>query len=138
MIAPYRQQDSLPRIVLERGVDGVIFLSPPSEEVVQQMAMPVVSLGTSGTAYAVIRAEEILLSVEPHPSSARNVFRGRIVEVASSGALTRVTVDVQDTPIIAALTTRSAEELQLSSAWPRRETSRRRWSSRPSNPTRTC
>lgn len=66
-----------------------------------------------GAGHAVIRAEEILLSVEPHPSSARNVFRGRIIEVASSGALTRVTVDVQDTPLIAALTTRSAEELAL-------------------------
>ncbi len=66
-----------------------------------------------GPGHAVIRAEEILLSVEPHPSSARNVFRGRIMEVASSGALTRVTVDVQDTPIIAALTTRSVEELAL-------------------------
>jgi len=66
-----------------------------------------------GPGHAVIRAEEILLSVEPHPSSARNVFRGRIIEVASSGALTRVTVDVQDTPLIAALTTRSADELGL-------------------------
>lgn len=66
-----------------------------------------------GPAYAVIRAEEILLSTQPHPSSARNVFRGHITEVASSGALTRVTVDVDDTPLIAALTTRSAEELAL-------------------------
>jgi molybdopterin-binding protein len=66
-----------------------------------------------GPGHAVIRAEEILLSVEPHPSSARNVFRGRIAEVASSGALTRVTVEVSDTPLIAALTTRSAEELAL-------------------------
>ena len=66
-----------------------------------------------GPGHAVIRAEEILLSVEPHPSSARNVFRGRILEVASAGALTRVTVDVHDTPLIAALTTRSADELGL-------------------------
>ena len=66
-----------------------------------------------GPGHAVIRAEEILLSVEPHPSSARNVFRGRIVEVSSSGALTRVTVDVNGTPLVAALTTRSADELAL-------------------------
>lgn len=66
-----------------------------------------------GSGYAVIRAEEILLSLEPHPSSARNAFRGRIVEVASSGALTRVTIEVNDTPLIAALTTRSADELAL-------------------------
>ena len=67
-----------------------------------------------GPGHAVIRAEEILLSTEPHPSSARNVFRGRVIEVASSGALTRVTIEVRDTPLIAALTTRSAEELALS------------------------
>jgi molybdopterin-binding protein len=66
-----------------------------------------------GPGYAVIRAEEILLSRQPHASSARNSFRGLIVEVASSGALTRVTVDVDDTPLVAALTTRSAEELSL-------------------------
>jgi molybdopterin-binding protein len=66
-----------------------------------------------GPGHAVIRAEEILLSVEPHPSSARNVFRGRIIEVASAGALTRVTLEIHQTPLIAALTTRSAEELAL-------------------------
>ena len=66
-----------------------------------------------GPGHAVIRAEEILLSVAPHPSSARNVFRGRIAEVASAGALTRVTVDVNGTPLVAALTTRSADELRL-------------------------
>lgn len=66
-----------------------------------------------GPGYAVIRAEEILLSTTPHPSSARNSFRGCVVEVASSGALTRVTVDVDDVPLIAALTTRSADELAL-------------------------
>jgi molybdate/tungstate transport system ATP-binding protein len=75
-----------------------------------------------GAGHAVIRAEEILLSVEPHPSSARNVFRGRIAEVASSGALTRVTLEVNGTPLIAALTTRSAEELAL-------ETGREVWAS---------
>jgi molybdopterin-binding protein len=66
-----------------------------------------------GPGHAVIRAEEILVSVEPHPSSARNVFRGRIAEVSSSGALTRVALDVDGTALIAALTTRSAEELAL-------------------------
>jgi molybdopterin-binding protein len=75
-----------------------------------------------GPGHAVIRAEEILLSVEPNPSSARNVFRGHIAEVASSGALTRVTLEVNGTPLIAALTTRSAEELAL-------ETGREVWAS---------
>jgi molybdopterin-binding protein len=66
---------------------------------------------SDGPGYAVIRAEEILLAREPHPSSARNQFEGVISEVATLGALTRVTVDVAGIPLIAALTTRSAQEL---------------------------
>ena len=64
--------------------------------------------------YAVIRAEEVLLSLEPQPtSSARNHFRGRITEISTLGALTRVSLDVDGTPLVAALTTRSAQELEL-------------------------
>jgi len=63
--------------------------------------------------YAVIRAEEVLLSLEPQSSSARNHFRGRITEISTLGALTRVTLDVDGTPLVAALTTRSANELAL-------------------------
>ena len=66
-----------------------------------------------GAGYAVIRAEEILLSLEATTSSARNVFRGTIADIATLGALTRVTVDVDSTPLVAALTTRSAQELRL-------------------------
>jgi len=63
--------------------------------------------------YAVIRAEEVLLSLEPQASSARNHFRGRITEISTLGALTRVTLDVNGSPLVAALTTRSAQELAL-------------------------
>lgn len=67
----------------------------------------------SGPGYAVIRAGEILLSLEPQHSSARNNFRGTVSEVATTGALAHVTVDVSGIPIVAALTTRSADELSL-------------------------
>jgi molybdopterin-binding protein len=64
--------------------------------------------------YAVIRAEEVLLSREPQEStSARNHFRGRITEISTLGALTRVSLDVDGSPLVAALTTRSAQELEL-------------------------
>jgi molybdopterin-binding protein len=64
--------------------------------------------------YAVIRAEEVLLSLEPQASSsARNHFRGRITEISTLGALTRVSLDVDGVPLVAALTTRSAQELSL-------------------------
>ena len=63
--------------------------------------------------YAVIRAEEVLLSLEPQSSSARNHFRGRITDISTLGALTRVSLDVNGSPLVAALTTRSAQELAL-------------------------
>jgi len=64
--------------------------------------------------YAVIRAEEVLLSLEPQvASSARNHFRGRIAEISTLGALTRVSIDVDGSVLVAALTTRSAQELAL-------------------------
>ena len=37
----------------------------------------------------------------------------QIGEIATLGALTRVTVDVEGLPLVAALTTRSAQELAL-------------------------
>jgi molybdopterin-binding protein len=69
----------------------------------------------AGPAYAVIRAEEVILGPagEDTPSSARNRFRGRVDEMATLGALTRVTLDVAGVPLVAALTTRSARELGI-------------------------
>ncbi len=66
-----------------------------------------------GPAHAVIRADEIVLAREPQTSSARNHFRARVSEIAPLGALTRVTVDVDGTPLVATLTTRSVEEMRL-------------------------
>jgi molybdopterin-binding protein len=67
----------------------------------------------SGAAHAVIRAGEVVLSREPPHSSARNNFEGVVSELATTGALAHVTVDVSGVPIVAALTTRSADELAL-------------------------
>jgi molybdopterin-binding protein len=66
-----------------------------------------------GPTHAVIRAEEVSLSSEPSQSSVQNQFRGRIVEIVPGGALSRVTVDVSGTPIVAAVTARSVRELKL-------------------------
>jgi len=75
-----------------------------------------------GRGHAVIRAEEVLMAPGPQESSARNQFMGIVSDVATTGALTRVTVDVSSgaagvvaprVPIVAALTTRSAQELAL-------------------------
>jgi len=66
-----------------------------------------------GPTNAVIRAEEVAISTEPSASSIRNQFRGKVSEIAPAGAITRVTVDVSGTPIVAAVTTRSVDELGL-------------------------
>jgi molybdopterin-binding protein len=66
-----------------------------------------------GPAHAVIRAEEVSLSAEPSMSSVQNQFRGRILEIVPAGALSRVTIDVGGTPIVAAVTARSVRELSL-------------------------
>lgn len=66
-----------------------------------------------GDGYAVIRAEEIVLSLDAPVGSARNRFRGVVSEIATLGALTRVAVDVGGVSLVASLTTRSAKELGL-------------------------
>lgn len=67
----------------------------------------------AGKAHAVIRAEDVVLSAQPMTSSVRNQFRGRVAEIVSAGALTKVTVDASGTPIVAAVTTRAVQELGL-------------------------
>ena len=66
-----------------------------------------------GMAHAVIRADDISLSRSASSSSVRNQFRGTVLEIAPAGAITRVTVDVSGISFVAAVTTRSVQELQL-------------------------
>ncbi|HEU4989131.1 MAG TPA: ABC transporter ATP-binding protein [Gemmatimonadaceae bacterium] len=66
-----------------------------------------------GDAHAVIRADEIALSPERRESSMRNQLDARVVELAPSGVITRVTVDANGVELVAAITTRSAEDLGL-------------------------
>jgi len=67
----------------------------------------------TGVGHAVIRAEEITIARDQTFDSARNRFAGRVTEVTTLGALTRVAIEVRGVPLVAALTTRSALELQL-------------------------
>ena len=70
--------------------------------------------------HAIIRADEVVVARTPPASSARNVFRGTVREVAVHGAHARVTLDVDGVPLVAALTARSVEELALvegATAW---------------------
>ena len=61
---------------------------------------------------ACIRPEEIIISLVKSSSSARNSFIGEIKHMVAMGSLTRIEVDC-GFPLVALITTRSAEELGL-------------------------
>jgi molybdopterin-binding protein len=78
-------------------------------------SVTLVGLGDStAAAHAVIRGEDVVLSIQPiGPSSARNVLEGVVAEVVIHGALARVTVDLGDLPLVATVTAGSVSELGL-------------------------
>jgi molybdate/tungstate transport system ATP-binding protein len=65
-----------------------------------------------GPIHAVIRPEDIVLSLTHHPGSARNHMEGRVVRLERIGPVTLVHLDV-GRPLIASLTTQSVEEMRL-------------------------
>jgi len=65
-----------------------------------------------GQAHGSIRPEEIIISRQPLRSSARNSFRGRIVNVADRGTLVYVTMHVPP-DFTCVITRRSLEEMEL-------------------------
>jgi molybdopterin-binding protein len=65
-----------------------------------------------GPIHAVIRPEDIVLSLTPHPDSARNHMEGRVVRLERLGPVTLVHLDV-GRPLIASVTTASSEEMGL-------------------------
>ena len=66
-----------------------------------------------GDAHAVIRADEIALAPRRRESSVRNQLDARVIELAPSGVITKVTVDASGVELVAAITTQSVEELGL-------------------------
>ena len=61
---------------------------------------------------ACIRPEEVTLALAQASTSARNTFSGTITSMASTGPLVRVAIDC-GFPLVALITARSAEELEL-------------------------
>jgi molybdopterin-binding protein len=70
-------------------------------------------VAVSGHAHAVIGADEITLAREPKESSARNAFAATVTAASGAGALVRVELDVNGTPLVAAVTAGAARELAL-------------------------
>ncbi|HVA58853.1 MAG: ABC transporter ATP-binding protein [Gemmatimonadaceae bacterium] len=96
----------------ENGADRVVeFMSGA-------LVLHAVSDMPEGEAHAVIRADEIALSPERRESSMRNQLDARVVELASFGVLTHVTVAAGGVELVAAITTRSADELGLAPGVP--------------------
>jgi molybdate transport system ATP-binding protein/molybdate/tungstate transport system ATP-binding protein len=65
-----------------------------------------------GSIHVSIRPENILVSLKPIASSARNAFTGPIQNILDGGTIIRITVDV-GIPVIAAITRRSFEDMKL-------------------------
>ena len=70
-----------------------------------------------GPIHAVVRPEDIVLSLTHHPGSARNQMDGRVVRLERIGPVTLVHLDV-GRPLIASLTTQSVEEMALKAGKP--------------------
>jgi molybdopterin-binding protein len=65
-----------------------------------------------GEVYASIRPEDILISLKPFESSARNSFQGKIQDISDTGIIVRIKVDV-GIPLVAAITRRSFLDMGL-------------------------
>jgi molybdate/tungstate transport system ATP-binding protein len=65
-----------------------------------------------GPIHAVIRPEDIVLSLTPHPDSARNHMEGRVARLERAGPVTLVHLDV-GRPLLASVTSASADEMGL-------------------------
>jgi molybdate/tungstate transport system ATP-binding protein len=65
-----------------------------------------------GPIHAVIRPEDIVLSLTQHPDSARNHMDGKVVRLDRIGPVTLVHLDV-GRPLIASVTTASSDEMRL-------------------------
>jgi molybdate transport system ATP-binding protein len=65
-----------------------------------------------GQVYISIRPEDILVSLSPFESSARNSFQGRVEDISDAGTIVRITVDV-GVPLVAAITRHSFFDMGL-------------------------
>ncbi len=70
------------------------------------------ALRKSGKTSVFVRPEDIILSKKPISSSARNVFKGRIVEISDLGSVVRLKVDAGK-QFVVQITKRSFNEMQL-------------------------
>ena len=66
----------------------------------------------SGDVFASIRPEDILVSIEKIETSARNSYRGEIIEIIDRGAIVKIVVEV-GIPFVVVITKRSFDDMVL-------------------------
>lgn len=65
-----------------------------------------------GHVHITVRPEDIILSTKQVETSARNVFKGKIIEIVDTGAIIKLTIDVGE-PIVVFLTIQSFLDMEL-------------------------
>ncbi len=96
----------------ENGTGAKTFIFEASKTVEDQALKMAVVTDLTGAVQASIRPEDIILSREPIHSSARNCFRGHVMEIADRGTLIYVTVNAPP-DFTCVITRRSREEMRL-------------------------
>lgn len=65
-----------------------------------------------GHVHITVRPEDIILSTKQVETSARNVFKGKIIEIVDTGAIIKLTIDVGE-QIVVFLTIQSFLDMEL-------------------------
>ncbi len=102
-------------IGIENIIDGVIVASEEGLTTIDAGGKGIETVSDYSVGEEVsacVRAEDITLALSPASSSARNSFIGKITRLVPAAPLTRVEMDC-GFPLIALVTKRSAEELDL-------------------------
>jgi molybdopterin-binding protein len=112
----FRQPNSefVARFAMTRNIfSGEIIKKPGEDTVFRTNGADFVAVAdTEGTCHASLRPEDIILSLEPIHSSARNCFPGRITRILDKGSTLYITVDIP--PELSSLVTRhSFDEMEL-------------------------
>ena len=115
VLASPRNREVAEFVGIENIIDGVIVASEEGLTTIDAGGKGIETVSDYSVGEEVsacVRAEDITLALSPASSSARNSFIGKITRLVPAAPLTRVEMDC-GFPLIALVTKRSAEELDL-------------------------
>jgi len=97
----------------ENIIEGTAHKSDENVTVVDTGNISIFSIETkTGAVHVTVRPEDITISREKVVTSARNVFKGKIMQIVDTGTLIKLTVDVGE-PLVIFLTRQSFLDLEL-------------------------